>query len=225
MSQFKVGDKVVRKAAARDLHMWKYGSEAVTVFRVAGCLIDVGDGNGCFWDEKYFDLLPAEVVVSNEVEKQVPGVPDGYRLVRIGAPKKGEFFITSYNTVVRADENMYEYCWPVVEPVTNETQLPGIPDGYRAVRFGHARLNDKYMDQSALRSWQSSGHSAGFYLIVEKVEPPKPKTRSVVLSRYLVWDADIAGTHRVIVAEEDYVADNWQNFTLLGHSETIEVEV
>jgi hypothetical protein len=109
--------------------------------------------------------------------------------------------------------------------VTNETQLPGIPDGYRAVRFGHARLNDKYMDQSALRSWQSSGHSAGFYLIVEKVEPPKPKTRSVVLNRYLVWDADTTGTHRVIVAEEDYVTDNWQNFTLLGHSETIEVEV
>jgi hypothetical protein len=53
--------------------------------------------------------------VSNEVEKQVPGVPDGYRLVRIGAPKKGEFFIISHNMVVRADENMYEYCWPVVE--------------------------------------------------------------------------------------------------------------
>jgi hypothetical protein len=104
-------------------------------------------------------------------------------------------------------------------------ELLGLPDGYRAVRFGHARLNDKYMDQSALRSWQSSGHSAGFYLIVEKITPPKPKTRSVVLNRYLVWDADTPCSHRVIVAEEGYVTDNWQNFTLLGHSETIEVEV
>jgi len=50
-------------------------------------------------------------------EAQLPGVPNGYRLVRIGAPKKGEFFIASYNMVVRADENMYEYCWPVVEPI------------------------------------------------------------------------------------------------------------
>jgi len=117
----------------------------------------------------------------------------------------------------------------LVEPVSNEAQLPGIPDGYRAVRFGHARLNDEYLDQSALRTWQSSGHSAGFYLIVEKItppEPPKPKTRSVVLNRYLVWDSDDRGAGcRVIVAEEGYVTDNWQNFTLLGHSETIEVEV
>jgi hypothetical protein len=40
-----------------------------------------------------------------------------------------------------------------------------------------------------------------------------------------VWDTDTTGTHRVIVAEEGYVTDNWHNFTLLGHSETIEVEV
>ena len=174
MSRFKIGDKVVRKVAARDLHMWKHGGEAVTVVRVDSKSLDVGDGNGCFWDEKYFDLLPAEVTVSKE------------------------------------------------------TQLPGIPDGYRAVRFGHAQLNDEYMDQDALRSWQSSGRSAGFYLIVEKIappEPPKPKTRLVVLNRYLVWDGDTPCSHRVIVAEEGYVTDNWQNFTLLGHSETIEVEV
>jgi hypothetical protein len=104
-------------------------------------------------------------------------------------------------------------------------ELLGLPDGYRAVRYGRARLNDKYLDQSRLREWNSAAESNGCYLIVELIEPPKPKTRSVVLNRYLVWDADTIGTHRVIVAEEDYVTDNWQNFTLLGHSETIEVEV
>jgi hypothetical protein len=113
----------------------------------------------------------------------------------------------------------------LVEPVSNEAQLPGIPDGYRAVRYGRARLNDKYLDQSRLRDWDSAAGSNGCYLIVEKIEPPKPKTRSVVLNRYLVWEGDTHGTGRVIVAEEDYVTDNWQNFTLLGHSETIEVEV
>ena len=173
MSQFNVGDKIVRKVEYLNRNDWRHGEAVITVVRGNNVGLDIDDGNGCFWDERYFDLVPAEETVSNEVEKQVPGVPDGYRLVRIGAPKKGEFFITSYNMVVRADENMYEYCWPVVE----------------------------------------------------KIEPAKPKTRSVVLNRYLVWDADIAGSHRVIVAEEDYVTDNWQNFTLLGHSETIEVEV
>ncbi len=107
-------------------------------------------------------------------------------------------------------------------------ELLGLPDGYRAVRYGRARLNDKYVDQSRLRDWNSAAESNGYYLIVEKItppEPPKPKTRSVVLNRYLVWDADIAGSHRVVVAEEGYVTDNWQNFTFIGHSETIEVEV
>ena len=55
--------------------------------------------------------------MSNEVDKQVPGVPDGYRLVRIGAPKKGEYFVIGYSSVQQADENMYEYCWPIVEPI------------------------------------------------------------------------------------------------------------
>jgi hypothetical protein len=67
---------------------------------------------GIFLD---FTVSEKENDVSNEVEKQVPGVPDGYRLVGIRAPKKGEFFITSHNMVMRADENWYEYCWPVVE--------------------------------------------------------------------------------------------------------------
>ena len=107
-------------------------------------------------------------------------------------------------------------------------ELLGLPDGYRAVRFGHARLDDKYLDHRAVREWNSAAESHGYYLIVEKItppEPPKPKTRSVVLNRYLVWDGDTPCSHRVIVAEEGYVTDNWHNFTFIGHSETIEVEV
>jgi hypothetical protein len=116
----------------------------------------------------------------------------------------------------------------LVEPVSNETQLPGIPDGYRAVRWGVANLGDKYVSSFGVDKWTTDGQSAFKYLIVEKITPPEPpklKTRSVVLNRYLVWEGDTHGTGRVIVAEEDYVTDNWQNLTLLGHSETIEVEV
>ena len=180
MNQFKVGDKVIRKVDYRNKNMWKFGGDAVTVFRVDGNSVDVGDGNGCFWDVKFFDLLPAEVTVSNE------------------------------------------------------TQLPGIPDGYRAVRWGHANHGEYYLDHSGVLHWTCRACTAGKYLIVEPItppEPPKPKTRSVVLNRYLVWDEDVPcsrdspRSHRVIVAEEGYVTDNWQNFTLLGHSETIEVEV
>ncbi len=175
MSQFNVGDKIVREAGYLKVNGWKLGGDELTVVRVDGKSLDIGDGNGCFWDERYFDLVPAEETVSNEI------------------------------------------------------QLPGIPDGYRAVRWGKVGLNETYVDTAGrVQEWLSYGLSAWQYLIVEKItppEPPKPKTRSVVLNRYLVWDADIAGSHRVIVAEEDYVTDNWQNFTLLGHSETIEVEV
>lgn len=108
--------------------------------------------------------------MSNEVEKHVPGVPDGYRLVAIGAPKKGEFFITSHNMVVRADKNMYEYCWPVVEPI----------------------------------------------------EPPKPKTEEVVLNKYLVAEC---GKWRLSICTADYADMYFTEYKLIGHSETIEVEV
>lgn len=172
--KFKVGDKIRRSIDRQSYSSWKLGNAACTVLRSNNGSIDIGDGNGCYWDEKFFNLVPAEVTVSNEI--QLPGIPDGYRLVRIGAPKKGEQFITAYDTVRQAEENMYDYTWAIVEKITPP-------------------------------------------------EPPKPKTRSVVLNRYLVWDADTPCSHRVIVAEEDYVTDNWQNFTLLGHSETIEVEV
>ncbi len=173
MSQFNVGDKIVRKVEYLNRNDWRHGEAVITVVRGNNVGLDIGDGNGCFWDERYFDLVPAEETVSNEVEDQVLGVPYGYRLVRIGAPRTGELFIFAYDKVIRAEENMYDYTWA----------------------------------------------------IVELIEPPKPKTRSVVLNRYLVWDADVPCSYRVIVAEEDYVTDNWQNFTLLGHSETIEVEV
>ena len=108
--------------------------------------------------------------MSNEVEKQVPGVPDGWRLARIGAPKKGEFFITSYNMVERSDENMYEHCWPVVE----------------------------------------------------LIEPPKPKTEEVVLNKYLLKQG---GQWLMIVATAKYVDTYCREYTLIGPSETVTIEV
>ncbi len=106
-------------------------------------------------------------------------------------------------------------------------ELLGLPDGYRAVRFGHARLDDEYLDQSVLREWNSAAESHGYYLIVEKIEPPeppKPKTEEVVLNKYLVRSSD--GEHwMLIVCTAGYADTFFSNYKLLGHSETIEVEV
>lgn len=120
-----------------------------------------------------FTVSEKENDVSNEVDKQVPGVPDGYRLVRIGAPKKGEYFVIGYSSVQQADENMYEYCWPIVEPI-------------------------------------------------KPVEPPKPKTEEVVLNKYLVG---VGVMRTVLVATPEYMDTYYYDYKLIGHSETIEVEV
>ncbi len=107
-------------------------------------------------------------------------------------------------------------------------ELLGLPDGYRAVRYGKAELGNEYLVASQIRLWNSSDESGCDYLIVEKItppEPPKPKTRSVVLNRYLVWDDGTPSNARVVECEESYVTACWHNFTLLGHTVTIEVEV
>ena len=104
-------------------------------------------------------------------------------------------------------------------------ELLGLPDGYRAVRFGHARLDDEYLDQSVLREWNSAAESHGYYLIVEKItlpEPPKPKTEEVVLNKYLLKQG---GQWLMIVATAKYADTYCHEYTFIGHSETIEVEV
>lgn len=171
---FKVGDNV-RPLARLTGEYQNEGNLDLSKVYVVEEISSIGTvrliGVRHWWAEERFELAEP---VSNEA--QLPGIPDGYRLVRIGAPKKGERFIIAHDTVRQAEENMYDYTWAIVEKITPP-------------------------------------------------EEPIPETRSVVLNRYLVWDEDTPCSHRVIVAEEDYVTDNWQNFTLLGHSETIEVEV
>ncbi len=103
-------------------------------------------------------------------------------------------------------------------------ELLGLPDGYRAVRYGHARLNDEYMDLSVLHEWNSAAESNGCYLIVEKIEPPKPKTEEVILNKYLVRSSD-GEPWMLIVCTAGYADTFFSNYKLLGHSETIEVEV
>jgi len=57
---------------------------------------------------------------------------------------------------------------------------------------------------------------------VEPIEPPKPETEEVVLNKYLLKQG---GQWLMIVATAKYVDTYCHEYTLIGHSETIEVEV
>ena len=55
-----------------------------------------------------------------------------------------------------------------------------------------------------------------------EVEPPKPKTEDVVLNKYLVG---VGLMRSVIVATAEYMDTYYYDYKLIGHSETITIEV
>lgn len=133
MAVFNKGDMVVRKDE------YKGGSWADEVMNphepyfVEWCnsfttrLVGLRDA----WDTDRFELYvepqPEPVTVTEPAVQQIPGVPDGYRAVRIGAPKKGEQFIVAYDEVCLAEETMYNYTWVVVEPIVPPVPPTPIP--------------------------------------------------------------------------------------------------
>ena len=120
-----------------------------------------------------FTVSEKENDVSNEVEKQVPGVPDGYRLVAIRQALRGETYLSPVN--------------------------------------------------GALSTWEYSRESSDHKAIVEPIEPPKPKTEEIVLNKYLVDDGK--NQRFMIIATAEYMDTSYIDYKLIGHSETIEVEV
>jgi len=119
-----------------------------------------------------FTVSEKENDVSNEVEKQVPGVPDGYRLVAIRQALRGETYLSPVNR--------------------------------------------------ALSTWEYSSESSDHKAIVELIEPPKPETEKVVLNKYLVG---VGLMRTMLVATAEYMDTYYYDYTFIGHSETIEVEV
>lgn len=123
MAKFKRGDKVVRQTCRISDQWCRKASNPLGVFVVrhsdANCVML--EGVESTWGEDYFDLYvrpqPEPVAVTEPPVQQIPGVPDGYRLVRIGAPKKGEHYVSSGGFVDLAlcDWDMKNV--PVVEPV------------------------------------------------------------------------------------------------------------
>ena len=133
MAKFKKGDKVVRVERFRDSNWCDAVPRPSWMFVVKECdnsNLKLEDVN-YLWSPAYFELYvepqPEPVTVTEPSVQQIPGVPDGYRLVRIGAPKKGEQFIGGYNILSKADVNMYDYAWAIVEPITPPAPPTPIP--------------------------------------------------------------------------------------------------
>lgn len=87
----------------------------------------------------------------------------------------------------------YEYDF---ELVPESICLPGVPEGYEAVRYDVPKLGDIYLDGRNRVSVNESGINTGVnFLIVRRIEPPKPTTRTVtfhevVVDGCLMWNED-----------------------------------
>ena len=115
---FKVGDKVRRKEAYLIRNNWPHGQKVMTVSRVRGVLamFDEDEEELPFWDMNYFELVeePAKPVV--------PGIPYGYRLVRIGTPEIGEYTVTGNGGVMRIEEDCCMKYYVIIEPLAPKTK-------------------------------------------------------------------------------------------------------
>ena len=83
------------------------------------------------WDTDKFDLYvepqPEPVTVTEPSVQQIPGVPDGYQLVRIGAPKKGEQYLDLNGGISNADCDWWKTNIPVIEPIVPPAPPTPIP--------------------------------------------------------------------------------------------------
>lgn len=133
MAKFKKGDKVVRHTSRFSKQWMDRTANPLGVFVVSEavnglvCLSGVASG----WDDDYFELYvepqPEPVTVTEPAVQQIPGVPDGYRLVRIGGPKKGEQYLDLNGGISAADCDWWKTNIPVIEPIVPPAPPTPIP--------------------------------------------------------------------------------------------------
>ena len=131
MAKFKKGDKVVRVERFRDSNWCDAVPRPSWMFVVKECdnsNLKLEDVN-YLWSPAYFDLYvepqPEPVTVTEPAVQQIPGVPDGYRLVRIGAPKKGEQYLDMNGGISVVDCDWWKMNIPLIEPIV--PPAPPIP--------------------------------------------------------------------------------------------------
>jgi hypothetical protein len=127
-TDFKVGDKVRRKTEdqGKDVGLgWPEGDRVCVVTKVH----TRGDGSQSLslegvrdfgWDGYRFDRVEEEVTAA----PQIVGLPEGYRAVRIGAPKEGEYFIGVTGAIEQSRGFDTAKCYVVLEKVVVEKVAP-----------------------------------------------------------------------------------------------------
>jgi len=134
----------------------------------------------------------------------------------------------------QAGRNYFSHEFELVtepEPAKPEVPtLPGVPEGYRAVRYGLVNPGEYYaINPFHVEKWDGMGLSNASYLIIEPiapVDPPKPKTRTVKLVEYLVWDEE--GEEYILEISFDPMKDGqkrsaWTRAHPTGKTRDIEV--
>jgi hypothetical protein len=109
MSKFKVGDRVRTLAKPStpcysNDEYFKAGEEFTVKEVLSGQETVRLVERGQCWHESRFELVPPDHTAAPQIE----GLPEGYRVVRIGAPAEGESIIGSRGTVVVSQG--YETC-------------------------------------------------------------------------------------------------------------------
>lgn len=120
----------------------------------------------------------------------VPGVPAGYELVRVGSPHPGDLAIGYEGEVEECFIHIVNKNRPIVRKKINLAPctgvLPGIPLGYKVVRFGDVSPEEFYFDTVGNLKQGPSKHR----LVVEKVEPPiciPPWMKGPVFKGHVDW--------------------------------------
>lgn len=111
---FKVGDKVRRTKDHLASNMWAHGRNVMTVSDENGILaaFEEDAAKGPFWDMNFFEL------VEEAAKPTVPGIPAGYRLVRIGTIEAGESYVDNDGVVRTVSQSGYSFKnYVIVEPL------------------------------------------------------------------------------------------------------------
>lgn len=112
---FKVGDKVRRKKEGRD-GLWSLGDRVLTVRETTSLHLRF-DGVGGTWEDFRFEL------VEEPAKPTVPGIPAGYRLVRIGTIVGGESYVDNDGVVRSVSQSGYSFKnYVIVEPLAPKTK-------------------------------------------------------------------------------------------------------
>lgn len=146
-------------------------------FRLVGPLDLIIKTNGkvCLGDEGY----PGKCLFHPIIGKMAPekssilGIHAGYELVRIGEPEAGDHYIFRDGVVHLAVSKVGGWVYPIVRKIDDtppcDGTLPGIPNGFKVLRFGEVRPDEFYYDSVGNLRQGPSNHRIALARIEDRV--------------------------------------------------------